>query len=395
MTLPRALVPLVLVLVIGALAACSDGGASESGLQFKTIELPRTAGSTARVVALAQCDGTWWAAGSTISGDGVRRPALWRSDDAAGWEAVATAPVSYYGEKAELYSVAAGPAGVVAVGAASGGAHGNPRTASWVVDGDRLREVPAPFEQYGGPRAISVRAVAAGPDGFVIIGMRRAANERTGGVAWVSPDGQAFTLLDTDPALQSATDELVHPLDVAGTPDGFAAVGDVMRSGRGTLDTEGIIWTSPDGHAWTRLAVGADDLGVAGSVSVAAAAGSPTGLAAAGVATHDEGSDVIVWRAQSGGGWARERLAGWGADPLVTALAADGPVLVVAGRRGDRAVTAVSDGAGRYWRVASLPDGAPAGAHVDVDVAAAQGVAVVAAADDTRAGIWRAVLPNG
>lgn len=391
--MPRAFV--ALVLAAGALAACSDRGpAGAGGLQFEPVDLPRADGATARVVAVTQGNGTWWAAGSTIDGDGVRRPALWRSDDAAAWEAVPTAPVSFYGEKAELYTVAAGPAGVVAVGAASGGAHGNPRTASWVVEGDGLREVAAPFEQYGGPRAISVRSVASGPDGFVIIGMRRAANERTGGVAWVSPDGLGFTLVDDDPALQSAPDELVHPLDVAGTADGFVAVGDVMLSGRGTLDTEGIIWTSPDGHAWTRLAVGADELEEAGSVSVAAVAASPGGLVVAGVATDDEGADVIVWRAQRGGGWARDRVPAWGADPLVTALAADGSATVVAGRAGDRAVTAVSDGEGRNWQVAPLPDGAPAGAHVYIDVAVAGGVAVVAAADDAHAGIWRAVLPS-
>jgi len=394
LTVRRAIVALVLVALPAAAVGCSDDGdaGAGAGLRFEPIELPRPSGSTVRVAALAHGEGSWWAAGSTIDGDGARHPALWRSADVRTWTAVATAPVSFYGEKAELYSVAAGPAGVVAVGSASGGAHGNPRTASWVLEGDRLREVAAPFEQYGGPRAISVRAVAAGPDGFVIIGTRRAANERSGGVAWVSPDGQAFTLVDDDPALQSGPDELAHPLSVAGTADGFVAAGDVRYRGRGTLDADGIVWTSPDGRGWTRAAVGADGLGVDGSVSVTAVADSASGPVGAGVATDDEGAEVIVWRAELEGHWAALRLPGWGADPVVTAMAADGESLVVAGRRGDRGVTAVSDGEG--WRLAALPDDAPAGPHVDVDVAVADGVAVVAAADEAQAAIWRSTLTS-
>ena len=66
-----------------------------------------------------------------------------------------------YGEVSDLYSVAATPEGVAAIGMATGGAHGNPRTVSWRLTADNvLREVPAGFELYNGIRQIGVRAVA-------------------------------------------------------------------------------------------------------------------------------------------------------------------------------------------------------------------------------------------
>ncbi|MGH8775181.1 MAG: hypothetical protein ACRDWI_08420 [Jiangellaceae bacterium] len=380
----RSAAAIVVALAWASLVACSDD--TPSAPAYEVVDLPNDPEAVARVVAVDHSRDEFWAVGSTTDADGNRHAAAWRSADAHAWTPVPIAPVSFYGERAELYSVAAGPAGVVAVGAASGGAHGNPRTATWVLDGEVMREVAAPFELYGGPRAISVRAVTDGPAGFVIVGTRRAANDRTGAVVWVSADGHAFTLVDDDPSLSSAADELGRALAVAGGSDGYLAAGDVLYRGLGSLDTAGVIWTSSDGRRWARSAQG-DDFGVGGSVSVTAVAGSVAG----GVVTEEGRSEAVVWRLSADGGWEATRVPEWDDTPAVTGLAADGGTVLAAGRRGDEPVLAV--GAGEDWRALPGPPGAPSGRHVQVAVALAGGVAAVAVFDATSAALWRLVLP--
>ena len=116
------------------------------------------------IASIVHAGATWWAAGSFVDAAGEHRPGLWSSSDAIDWRQIATVAITPYGEISELYSVAATTDGVVALGMATGGAHGNPRTVSWVLaDDGRLHEVAAAFELYNGPRQISVRTVVAGP----------------------------------------------------------------------------------------------------------------------------------------------------------------------------------------------------------------------------------------
>ena len=80
------------------------------------------------------------------------------------------------------------------IGSRSGGAHGNPRVTSWYQRADgALVDMQAPFELYGGPEAVSVRRVVAGPSGWLIAG-----NRLSGAAVWVSADATDFRIVDDD-----------------------------------------------------------------------------------------------------------------------------------------------------------------------------------------------------
>ncbi len=225
-----------------ALAGCS---ATQS--PWHEVHLP---GSHAEVTALASCPGRWYAAGSVGTA-----PALWMSTDAQHWTALPTKPVSAYGPVQQLSAVACTGDTVVAIGSAAGGVHGNLRTSTWLATGGGpLVETPAPFELYGGPRAIGVDRVVVGPRGWLIVGARTDANGLAGAAVWHSLDGRSFQLVDADPALES--DARGQTVAFAGyaSADGFTVVGSTGLATRTPL-----VWSSPDGLHWQRSAVTAAD----------------------------------------------------------------------------------------------------------------------------------------
>ncbi|MEE3917852.1 hypothetical protein V2I01_01525 [Micromonospora sp. BRA006-A] len=95
------------------------------------------------------------------------------------WSPIPVRAQTFYGRQHVLYAVACRDDGMAALGAKTGGVHGNPRTGTWVWGpGGPLREVPAAFELFGGPRAVSASRLAAGPGGWLVAGARG----RRGGV---------------------------------------------------------------------------------------------------------------------------------------------------------------------------------------------------------------------
>jgi hypothetical protein len=219
------------------------------------VHLPIAGDGRPEVTSLAYCPGHFYAAGSYLRPDGATAPALWSSTDAVHWSAVPTRPVSAYGPVQRLSAVACRGETVVSVGSAAGGVHGNLRTSTWYsAYRAPLTEVPAPFELYGGPRAIGVDRVMAGPRGWLIVGARTDANGLAGAAVWYSPDGHAFQLVDADPALES--DARGQTVAFAGyaRDDGFALVGSTGLAARTPL-----AWTSPDGLHWRRGAVPASE----------------------------------------------------------------------------------------------------------------------------------------
>ena len=111
------------------------------------------------------------------------------------------APTTFYGRQNVVYTVACKD------GAARGGRRARPaaRTATRgsapggrAADG-ALHEVSAAFELYGGPQAVNVARMGAGPAGFLIAG-----NRVTGAAVWTSPDGGEIHIHERAPGL--ATD---------------------------------------------------------------------------------------------------------------------------------------------------------------------------------------------
>ena len=201
----------------------------------------------------AAFDGTaWWVGGLFDTADGSARPGLWRSVGGTAWERIATAAVTGYGEVSDLYSIAATAQGVVAIGSATGGAHGNPRTVSWKLTSDNvLREVPASFELYNGIRQIGVRSIVRGPNEWVIFGSRVNRNESLGATSWSSVTGDDFIIHDNDPVLSGGPGKQRQGLDIALAGTQLVAVGEELTTRPGHFDTDGAVWVASDGATWS------------------------------------------------------------------------------------------------------------------------------------------------
>ncbi|MBU2667436.1 hypothetical protein KOI35_28385 [Actinoplanes bogorensis] len=213
-------------------AACSK---SPQEPAWTRIDLP--ADGPVTLTDVADCGGTWWAVGAVRTSATEMRPAAWTDGGSGAWSAVRFDPLpsSYYGPRQEIRSMACAAGRVAMVGAVPGGAHGNPRVSTWRLDGERIVENAAPFETYGGDEAVGVGPIAAGAEGFAIVGIRT-----SGAAAWFSPDGKTFTLSESDIAGTAA-------LAVGARPDGGWSI-----TGTGA-DQQTAAWIVDDGR-WTSVA---------------------------------------------------------------------------------------------------------------------------------------------
>jgi hypothetical protein len=311
------------------------------------------------IAAIVRTPTNWWVAGSFRDEVGEHRPGLWKSMDAIVWTRIETVAITPYGEVSELYSLAVDEHGVAAIGMATGGAHGNPRTVSWVLQADgKLHEVAANFELYNGVRQISVRTISAGPSGFVIFGTRNNRNDRIGATAWTSIAADDFTIRDSDSALSSGPGEFVQGLDVTATVDGYIAVGERLVIDGSRIDTDGMAWTSDDGISWQRFAPLSLRLGGLGDQRAQRVAAQGTRTVIAGTQTNGTKVSFISWTTIDGVHWKRSVLAGFGTsqDALsnVTGLWNQEGQMIVGARVG-ATLRAVSSTDGVRWNVLALP----------------------------------------
>ena len=378
-------------------------------VRFERIALPTNPPGEARIGAATYDGRRWWLAGSVFTSDavqrtglsgaignveGVHRPGLWWSDDSTHWTEVRTIARTGYGEVSELYSVAATSAGLVALGAATGGAHGNPRTVSWVLGSDAvLHEVPASFELYNGVRQIGVRTVSAMNDGWVIFGTRVNRNGSMGATAWTtSPVGEDFVIHDDDAALSSGVGEQVQGLDVTGVDHHLLAVGERFVFGAGHADTDGVAWMSSDGVAWQRWSPAGLGLGGSGAQRAQRVASEGNSLLIAGTQI-DSTTHFLAWtRATADSPWRRSSVKPLGTsdDVLsnVTAALVSGGIRYVASRTGQHLRLARSDD-GRVWTGVALPNSVPSGDRAKLSLAAGGGVLILGARSESGGGAWR------
>lgn len=347
--------------------------------------LPAPPGPSGRLLVrdAAACADRWYVVGGVAGAAGETRPAAWTSADGTSWTSMRLRPTSYYGAQNVLYSVACRQGEVALLGARNGGAHGNPRTSSWRLSADgALAEVAAPFELFGGPRAVSVARIVAGPSGWLIVGSRKG-----GASVWSSVDAGRFTLGEGVPELASDGRGRTAAYDaVGGASAGWLVTGSLLVTGGTALAP--VAWTSDDGVGWRRwLLPGAAEGGQAQRV---ARVGGEV------VAAGSRGRGFGAWR------WDGR---GWRAGGSFGRAASGGGVASVAGlvAVGGRAVAVVRDGvacglwltadAGGSWRPVALPASVPDGGDTAVAVAGG-GDRVVLAVDDGRSsGIWWARLP--
>jgi hypothetical protein len=369
----------VAVAGVPVLASCT----SDVNPHWTAATLPVPDGAPGRLAVrdAVHCRDAWWAVGGVVLDQPTEtqdaRPAAWRSTDGTTWEALPVAATTYWGRRAVLASIACAGDAVVAVGARSGGAHGNPRVTTFFEKGGGLDDRRAPFNLYGGATATNVGPITGGDPGWLVTG-----NRITGPAVWHSADGRDFSIEEDVPGL--ADEDGFGSLAQAAAWDGRQWV--VVGGGNeaGTLDRQPLAWTSPDGRAWERTEVPGTD----GFDDLERVLATPDGLVALGLRGDGFGAWLRTedgWEAASGFGSVPDDSR---ASPFVSSLAH--------GVRGLWATT--SDGSayglwhsddGDEWTEVGLPAPAPATAGEQVLAVAAHDDEVVLLADDGEGGrVW-------
>ncbi|MDG4766023.1 hypothetical protein O7632_18225 [Solwaraspora sp. WMMD406] len=410
---PRRALPLVAVLVaVLVVGACQAETTSEPPpgpstappltVRWEPVSLPDPPPGTARVVVreLTWCAGHWYAVGADVAADATTSPAAWHSADSSRWRRVPTEARSHYGRLNILSSAACRDGRLAAVGAMSGGAHGNPRTSSWRQRPDgTLVEVEAGFELFGGPAAVNVGRIVAAPGSpadpaatsprppapttgtggggptWLIVG-----NRISGAAVWTSDDAAAFDIVEARPGLASDDQGRTWAYDALADGDGWLLAGALTRPGR--IDRDPLLWHSTDGQRWQRTTVdgGPDNEELQRLVNVD---GAP-------VAAGLHGDWFAAWR-DDGDGWRTVGTFGstdGSGVPQVRSLTASGAAMVAVTTTGADHRLWFSPDAGRTWRELVPPAPLPAGADRVAAVAAGDGHLLLGVDDGVAVTFW-------
>lgn len=184
---------------------------------------------------LAAHDGRYVAVGSAGGEAGI-----WTTQDWKDWTSIGLGGP----RRQQLNDVAFGRRGWLAVGGTQAGLQVTEPLLVSSGDGRTWKKVPisGDLARPGDHPYLDVRAVAAGPGGYLLAGEDRGP-AGTAAAVWFTPDLRAYTRSERLP--QGGSGVRLH--DVAATPDGYVAVG---GAGAGSNES-GVVWVSPDGLNWT------------------------------------------------------------------------------------------------------------------------------------------------
>jgi hypothetical protein len=374
------LVP-VLAVLAGGCSSDDESPTQHADVAWHEVHLPLPPGPPGRVAVrdATSCGSTWYVVGAVIAADGNSRPAAWSSSDGRAWHSLAIDATDYWAQRAILRSVACRGDRMAAIGARSGGAHGNPRTSSWYRRRDgALVDMKATFVLYGGSQALSVNRVAAGPDGWLIAG-----NRSRGAAVWFSRDATDFRLVDDDPALSSDATHGTAALDPVHDGSEWTVVGRAQLPAR--VSPVPLAWTSPDGLRWKRQEVPA---GTDGFADLERVIRLDDGLMAVGI----RGARFGTWR-RTDGRWKADAAfgalaQGGGGAPFVSGLASASGGVLAAASDGSRFHLWADSGDG--WHEAATPTHPTNAGDHQLTVATA-GSTVLLLADDGASGrVWLA-----
>lgn len=166
-------------------------------------------------------------------------PAAWTSPDGMTWRRAAR-DLPETGLETRLTTVAAGDGGIVAGGWAASPTAPTSSRLWWSADGAAWAVALMGSGDVATGEELRVTSIAAGPAGWVAVGTVGPEWDPAGSIAWTSPDGRSWTRAPDAAALHSG-----RMASVTATPSGWLAVGSDLddRQGVSWVSTDGLDWT--------------------------------------------------------------------------------------------------------------------------------------------------------
>lgn len=269
---------------------------------------------------------------------GKRAAAVWTSPDGQTWSRVPHDEAVFGGPgQQQMRSVVQGGPGLVAVGAEVGYRQGRQAAAVWTSsDGRTWSRVPHDESVFGGPGQQVMRSVVQGGPGLVAVGHDdREENARGVAAVWTSPEGRTWSRVPHDKSVFGGPGELGMQA-VAKGPRRLVAVG-------AGSDRAAAVWTSPDGRTWSRVPHDESVFGGTGIPRMLSVTAGGPGFVAVGERWPEEGLDTsaVVWTSPDGRTWSRMAPGGSGFDGSddqgMKSVAKGGPGLVAVGYNSGRA----------------------------------------------------------
>ncbi|UIJ35435.1 hypothetical protein [Allobranchiibius sp. GilTou73] len=173
---------------------------------------------------------------------------------------VALRPISGYARTARWLQAAVGVPGILAVGGARGGAHGNVRWTVWRAPRTAggfgtLTETPQTFETFGGLQAGDLVGTAYAGSDALIVGSWVGAHGLD--VTTWHPQGSTWLRDPPSPVLNNTASILKSAAAVGALGDRFVVVGDLLDLDHG-ITSHPVVWLrAADGGSWTehRIAI--------------------------------------------------------------------------------------------------------------------------------------------
>ena len=200
-----------------------------------------------------------------------------------------------------------------------------PATASPVIAG--WSRVSNDGGVFGGPdRQEMADVIVAGP-GFVAVG-----TDSEDAAVWTSVDGSLWSRVPHDETVFG--NGSMSSVIASGPVVVAVGEGEVRWAGESRAGSA-VVWTSPDGISWTRVA---DDENVFGDALMADVTVGGPGFVAVGSTNRHDGRDAAVWTSVDGISWSRvahdESVFGGENKQSMNSVAAGGPGLVAVGYDG-------------------------------------------------------------
>ena len=247
----RAAALAVVLLGVSACDAAPSGSASSgAGARVNTTDVPLPGGYEPVLVAPW---GQGLLVGSRVAAGSEVRPRLTVVDASGGSREVAVTAVSPTAFRSEWLLAATREGAVDLVGGVASGAHSNTRWSTWRGSVAGVRELPQPFETFGGWGAGALVSLVQTPRGPVIVGSWESRGAGLDIALW-HPSGERWIRASsTGTALASTRAELVSARSAASDRDGMLLVGSVTLLRESGVTQRAAVWRAPgpDGP-WTR-----------------------------------------------------------------------------------------------------------------------------------------------